>query len=186
MPDIAQQLRDASANRKLLTQLHLKVEDELIDRRDRGILMANRNGLVAFDRDSTPSPVIRMGTREAIVFVLQILAEHYDTEEQDAAVTEPTGPRIYVQNHHGKQGHIVRFDQKDDGRVCGLVQWYAPGTEPVWRTLDTLKIITSDEVERCPHGQTRDECGSGENQCELCLADEDEEGDMIEESMGLR
>lgn len=98
----------------------------------------------------------------------------------------PTGPRIYVQNHHGKQGHITRFDQKEDGRVCGLVQWYTPGAEPVWRTLDTLTIIADSQVERCPNGQTRDECGTGENQCELCLQAEDEEGDMIEESMGLR
>lgn len=80
MTDIAQQLRDASADSELLTQLHLKVEDELIDRRDRMIFTANRNGLVAFDQDSTPSPVIRMGTREAIVFLLEALADHFETE----------------------------------------------------------------------------------------------------------
>jgi hypothetical protein len=98
---------------------------------------------------------------------------------------EPTGPRIYVQNHHGKQGHVVRFGQKEDGRVCGLVQWYTPGSQPVWRTLDLLTIIAESQVERCPNGQTRDECGSGENQCELCLAAEDAEAEAIEGSMGL-
>lgn len=81
--DIAQQLRTASADRDLMTELHLKIENELIDRRDRGILTSNRNGLVVFERDSTPSPVIRMGTREAIVLVLQLMAEHFDPTPGD-------------------------------------------------------------------------------------------------------
>lgn len=44
----------------------------------------------------------------------------------------------------------------------------------------------SSDVERCENGQTRDECESGENQCELCRKAEDEEGDEIERTMGLR
>ena len=47
-------------------------------------------------------------------------------------------------------------------------------------------IWPADKVERCPNGQTGDECGSGENQCEQCVMADDEEGDEIERSMGLR
>lgn len=99
---------------------------------------------------------------------------------------EPTGPRIYVQNRDGKQGHVVKFGRKGEDEVAALVQWYAPGVQPVWRSMDLITVIHPDDVERCPNGQTRDDCGSGENQCELCLADEDDEADEIEESMGLR
>jgi hypothetical protein len=104
--------------------------------------------------------------------------------EQDTAVAEPTGPRVYVQNHHGKQGHVVEFRQ-NEGRLRVLVQWYSMGARPVWHTHDNLTIIASEDVERCPSGQTRDECGSGENQCELCLADEDNEAEAIEGSMNV-
>lgn len=105
--------------------------------------------------------------------------------EQDGAIAGPTGPRVYVQNHHGKQGHVVEF-RHNEGKLRVLVQWYAPGAEPVWRTLDTLTIIASEDVDRCAFGQTADECGEGENQCEQCLAAEDAEAEAIEESMGLR
>lgn len=98
---------------------------------------------------------------------------------------EPTGPRMYVRNRKFKQGHIVAMRARE-GFLMAQVQWYVPGTVPVWTHMSDLIIIGADEVERCPNGQTGDECGSGENQCELCLAAEDEEGDMIEESMGLR
>lgn len=100
----------------------------------------------------------------------------------------PTGPRIYVQNLRGKQGHIedVRNPLGDAMIVEALVQWYTPGARPVWVDMVVLSIIPSDEVDRCPNGQTGDKCGSGENQCEPCLRDEDEEGDEIEQSTGLR
>jgi hypothetical protein len=104
--------------------------------------------------------------------------------EQDTAVAEPTGPRVYVQNHHGKQGHVVEFRNEKD-KLCVLVQWHAPGTEPVWRSLGTLTIIAPEEVERCENGQTRQECTTSDL-CELCQQDDDAEGDEIEESMGLR
>ena len=105
-------------------------------------------------------------------------------EEDAPAKAGPVGPRLCVQSLRGKQGYVLRgpFRQSDD-RLAVQVQWFRPGVQPVWVGMDVLKIIPADEVERCPHGQTGDECASGENQCELCLADED---DMIERSMGLR
>lgn len=104
--DIAQQLREASADRDLMTKLHLKIEDELIDRRDRKIFTGNRNGLVAFDRDSTPSPVIRMGTREAVIFVLQLMAEHFDTADDD-------------DDTEGCEGHVDTDDALTSGAGIG-------------------------------------------------------------------
>jgi hypothetical protein len=99
---------------------------------------------------------------------------------------EPTGPRVYVKHPRGKDGYVVEFGRKGEDRVAALVQWHTPGTVPVWVSMDRLTVIHPDDVARCPNGRTGDECGSGENQCELCLQAEDEEGDMIERSMGLR
>lgn len=108
--------------------------------------------------------------------------------EQDTAVPAPTGPRVYVRKRSGKQGHIVDLAPEigDDGLRMVKVQWYTPGCDPVWVRVLDLEIITASEVDRCPNGQTGDECGSGENQCEQCVQADDAEGDMIEESMGLR
>lgn len=99
---------------------------------------------------------------------------------------EPTGPRVYVQDQRGKQGHIVSIvPMEEDGEVAQAeVQWYVPGVRPVRKSLRALVFILPSQVDRCPNGQTRDVCGSGENQCELCLADEDDEAEAIEESMG--
>lgn len=101
------------------------------------------------------------------------------------AKREPTGPRIYVENQRGKQGHVVEVSSMN-GILMFRVQWYVPGTTPVSKAADTLTIIPESQVDRCPNGQTGDECGSGENQCELCRQAEDEDGDEIERSMGLR
>lgn len=100
---------------------------------------------------------------------------------------EPTGPRVYVQHEYGKQGHLASTPQRNgQGALKVQVHWYAPGTQPVWVLVDRLTVIAAEDVDRCPNGQTRDECGSGENQCDSCLADEDDEADTIERSMGLR
>lgn len=98
---------------------------------------------------------------------------------------ELTGPRIYVQNLRGKQGYVVDVRRVHDDLVQAKVQWFAPGAHPVWVDQPILTVICADDVERCPNGQTRDECGSGENQCELCLQAEDAEAEAIERSMGL-
>lgn len=99
---------------------------------------------------------------------------------------EPADLRLYVRHPRGKDGHVLKIDRKGEHGIAALVQWYTPGTVPVWVTFDRLTVIHPDDVDRCPNGQTRDECEMGENQCELCLQAEDEEGDEIERSMGLR
>ena len=99
---------------------------------------------------------------------------------------EPTGPRVYVQLGNGMQGHIVSTHAGSDGTCWVGVYWYAPGRGETSVLMGALTIIAESDVERCENGQTRDECESGENQCELCRQAEDEEGDEIERSMGLR
>jgi hypothetical protein len=81
---------------------------------------------------------------------------------------EPPGLRLYVQNQHGKQGYVLHV-AREDVRIVVMVKWFTPGSQPVWIDMDMLRIIPEEEVVRCPNGQTGDECGSGENQCELCL-----------------
>lgn len=100
---------------------------------------------------------------------------------------EPTGTRVYVQDRRGKQGYLTDvYHHEKDGSLWYTVQFLRSGAEPVRKNADSLTIIAESQVERCPNGQTPDDCGSGENQCELCLADEDAEAEAIEESMGLR
>ncbi len=100
---------------------------------------------------------------------------------------EPTGPRIYVQDRRGKQGYVVEvYHHEKDDTLWYTVQFFRPGAQPVKKNADSLTVIAASQVERCPNGQTGDECGSGENQCEPCVQADDEEGDEIERSMGLR
>lgn len=111
--------------------------------------------------------------------------ERHPEQNPTPPAPEPKPLVLYVQRFTGKQGRVLEMGS-ENGKVRVKVQWFAPGAEPVWIDLDVLKIIPAEEVDRCPNGQTGDECGSGENRCELCLADEDDEADTIEESMGLR
>lgn len=105
--------------------------------------------------------------------------------EQDTAVAEPTAPRIYVQTENGQQGYVLGPGTAGGpGRLD--VAWFEPGQPHSYPLVKALTFITADDLDRCPNGQTGDECGSGENQCEPCLADEDEEAAEIEQSMGLR
>ena len=106
--------------------------------------------------------------------------------EQDSAIAEPTGPRVYVEDRRGKQGYIieVKHIEKDDS-LWYTVQYFAPGAEPVDKRADSFIVIAESQVQRCPNGQTFDECGSGENQCERCLAAEDAEAKLIEDSMDV-
>lgn len=127
----------------------------------------------------------RYASHDYWAFVGNSVQVHPDGPECPSAL-EPPSPRIYVQNLRGKQGHIQRGPFRGgDGKLVVQVQWHAPGAQPVWVGLDVLQLIASTEVERCPNGQTGDDCGSGENQCELCLQAEDAEADDIERSMGL-
>ena len=50
-----------------LTLAHLAVEDELIERRDARIsVLGPANGLIVNEYDGSSSPIMRMGTREAL------------------------------------------------------------------------------------------------------------------------
>lgn len=48
-----------------------------------------------------------------------------------------------------------------------------------------VNVITKDDEDLCPNGQDMTECGETDP-CEMCWQDQNEEGDAIEESMGLR
>jgi hypothetical protein len=106
--------------------------------------------------------------------------------EQDGAVAEPTGPRVYVRTVGGSQGYLIGTKQHEKGGIRLRVHWLSPGGPETWVRQTEVEIITADEVQRCENGQDGENCGEGENRCEPCLADEDAEADMIEESMGLR
>jgi hypothetical protein len=96
----------------------------------------------------------------------------------------PTGPRLYVQHTPtGEQGYIAAPTANPNKL---RVAWLKPGLPASSVSVSNLIFILEEALERCPSGQTGEECGSGENQCELCLQAEDEEGDEIERSMGLR
>lgn len=113
--------------------------------------------------------------------------QYMPTSAPEPVKKEPTGPRIYVENDRGKQGYLVDvYHHEKDGTLWYTVQFFSPGAKSVRKRADSLTVIAESQVERCPNGQTRDECESGENQCEPCRQAEDEEGDEIERSMGLR
>lgn len=64
---MTEQEAQAELDSDALTVAHVAVEDVLIERRDRGIgVLGPANGLVVKERDGTPSPIMRMGTREAL------------------------------------------------------------------------------------------------------------------------
>lgn len=100
---------------------------------------------------------------------------------------EPTAPRVYVQHRDGRQGYLASASTIDPGRHTFRVYWItAEGTKIGPAALGNVEFIRDADVVRCPNGQTLDECSEGEDQCELCLADEDNKADTIERSMGLR
>ena len=130
-------------------------------------------------------------THEEFAFADNRVEVHPDGPEcppvPEPAKREPTGPRMYVRDQRGRQGYVIETAKvADDGEVRLRVRWFRPGARPVWKEAGMLDIIAAEDVERCENGQTRDECDSGENQCEPCRQKDDEEGDAIEESMGLR
>lgn len=73
---LADAVRRMADDPETLTAIHLIVEDELIDMRDRGIsIVGPANGLVVKYQDGTWSDAIRMGTREAVELVIKSLAD---------------------------------------------------------------------------------------------------------------
>lgn len=76
--EIAEIIREIINDRVLMETMRLAIEDEAVDRRDRGIFTANRNGIAIFTRNSQPSPIIRIGTRDAIIIALQALIQELE------------------------------------------------------------------------------------------------------------
>jgi len=79
--ETAQALRDLAKDPAALQAAHVKLEDTLVELRDMGILAGGprglaRNGLAIFAKDGEPSPIIRIGTREAVAMVLTAVADH--------------------------------------------------------------------------------------------------------------
>ncbi|RTL05206.1 hypothetical protein EKK58_08645 [Candidatus Dependentiae bacterium] len=64
-------------NRELLEVARKAIEDELIVwRDDRTSMLNRRNGLVIFERDGSPSSIIRFGAEDALVIGLKAIEKH--------------------------------------------------------------------------------------------------------------
>lgn len=80
--NLSSQLRGLIERPELLTAVHLKIEDQLIELRDsRTSFGLHANGLVCNERDGEPSPVIRIGTRMAIKEILMAFADELEKED---------------------------------------------------------------------------------------------------------
>jgi hypothetical protein len=80
---LAAALRKMAQDPELLTAVHLKIEDLLIEMRDSGLSIMNvrggpANGLVVRYPDGSPSDIIRFGTRDAIRLALEGAADHVE------------------------------------------------------------------------------------------------------------
>lgn len=81
--ELAAALRRLAEDPELAGAVHLALEDELIDLRDRGIFFGGpcglyRNGLAIWSKEGEPSSVIRIGTRDAVIRGLQAAADHLE------------------------------------------------------------------------------------------------------------
>lgn len=73
--DLAKALRGLiTEGPEFIEAARLAIEDEAVDRRDRMMQVPRRNGIAIFDKDSTPSPIIRIGTAEAVIYALEAIA----------------------------------------------------------------------------------------------------------------
>lgn len=98
---------------------------------------------------------------------------------------EPTAPLVYVQHIKGHQGYIIGTEATENGDHWHTVRWFKPGSPEERLNVRLVHVIAKSELERCDNGQTREECTEADL-CVACEQDRDEEGDAIEESMGLR
>lgn len=80
-------LRAIADDRDLLRVAHRKIEDALIDFRDRGISILGRgNGLVVRVPDGEESSIIRMSVQDAVRMALKAIADELaePTEESES------------------------------------------------------------------------------------------------------
>lgn len=63
-------------NEQALTAAHLAVEDVLIEMRDARIgVLGPRNGFIVNERDGSPSPIMRLGTRAGLAIAINAYLE---------------------------------------------------------------------------------------------------------------
>jgi len=73
-------------NEEALTAAHVAVEDVLIEFRDGGIgVLGCANGFVVNYRDGSPSPVMRLGTREGLRIAIKAYLAHLSTDRPRTA-----------------------------------------------------------------------------------------------------
>lgn len=78
----AAMLREIADDRQLLVTAHRKIEDALIDFRDRGISLLGRgNGLVVREAAGNESGVIRMSVQDALRMALRAMADKLEEEQ---------------------------------------------------------------------------------------------------------
>jgi len=63
-------------NDELLEKIRLRIEDELINRRNNRISVLYNNGLVCKESDGSNSDIIRMGHIEAFLLALRVIQEN--------------------------------------------------------------------------------------------------------------
>lgn len=69
-------LRDIASNRELLRVAHRRIEDALIEFRDRRISLLGRgNGLVIREAGGDESSIIRMSVQDAVRMALKAIAD---------------------------------------------------------------------------------------------------------------
>lgn len=76
-------LREIAENNDLIRAAHLAIENEACDMRDRGIgILGRANGITVLYKDGSPSPVIRIGTADAVRLALKAIAQQMDESGQ--------------------------------------------------------------------------------------------------------
>jgi hypothetical protein len=88
-PDIAAALRAIADDPELMIAAHLAVEGHLVELRDSSMFIGGPNGLpangfVIRNRDSSPSEIIRLGTRPGIQLAIQAIADKIEKEADHA------------------------------------------------------------------------------------------------------
>lgn len=75
----SKEIQALAENKELLEVARKAVEDTLIEFRDSRIALLNRaNGLVVHEKDGTDSPLIRLGTEDALRIGLSAIAKHLE------------------------------------------------------------------------------------------------------------
>lgn len=72
------EIRGLAHNPELMEVARRAVENELVERRDRGIQVVRNNGLVIKNFNSEPSNIIRMGSDEVVEIGLRAIAEYLE------------------------------------------------------------------------------------------------------------